>query len=35
MKQALQKRLLAGVDSVFARVTAARWQERLESRLPR
>jgi serine protease SohB len=35
MKQALQKRLLAGVDSVFARVTAARWQERLESRMPR
>jgi serine protease SohB len=35
MKQPLQKRLLAGVDSLFARVTAARWQERLESRLPR
>jgi serine protease SohB len=35
MKQPLQKRLLGGVDSLFARVSAARWQERLESRLPR
>ena len=35
MKQPLQKRLLGGVDSLFARMSAARWQERLESRLPR
>jgi serine protease SohB len=34
-KQPLQKRLLSGVDGLFERVTAARWQERLESRLPR
>lgn len=35
MKQPLQKRLLSNADSLLERLAAARWQERLESRLPR
>lgn len=35
IKQPLQKRLMSSIDSLLARVTAARWQNSLESRLPR
>ncbi len=35
MKQPLQKRLMSTADGLLARVTAARWQNSLESRLPR
>ena len=35
VKQPLQKRLLAGVDSVLEKVDAASWRRRFEARLPR
>ncbi len=35
MKLPLQKRLLSSIDSLLERVSAARWQNGLESRLPR
>ena len=35
IKQPLQKRLMASVDSAFERVAAARWRRIFESRLPR
>lgn len=35
VKQPLQKRLLSGIDSALEKVSAARWRQALESRLPR
>jgi len=35
IKQPLQKRLMANIDSAIDKATAARWRRRFESRLPR
>lgn len=35
VKQPLQKRLMANIDSALERAAAARWREQVESRLPR
>jgi serine protease SohB len=35
IKQPLQKRLMASVDSAFEKAAAARWRQKFESRLPR
>lgn len=35
IKQPLQKRLLANIDSALEKATAARWRQKFESRLPR
>ncbi len=35
VKQPIRNRLMSGVDSVLEKVSAARWKERFESRLPR
>lgn len=35
IKQPLQKRLMASIDSAFEKAAAARWRQKFESRLPR
>ena len=35
IKQPLQKRLMANIDSALEKATAARWRQKFESRLPR
>ncbi|MDX1509221.1 MAG: S49 family peptidase, partial [Woeseiaceae bacterium] len=35
IKQPLQKRLMANIDSLLEKAAAARWRQRFESRLPR
>ena len=35
IKQPLQKRLMANIDSALEKAVAVRWRQRFESRLPR
>ncbi len=35
IKQPLQKRLMANIDSALEKLAAARWRQKFESRLPR